>query len=141
MTMRMQISVTGLQEVQTRLTQFAQRHPVLVAKALTDEARFIMRESFYEVPYDTGSLRNSGFVDPPTISSRNISIKLGYGGPAVKVNPKSGQLTTVYAVEVHENMNTAHKIGKAKFLYDPIMRNAEKLSQRLVDSVERLLVI
>jgi len=133
------ITETGTTQIVNRLTTFVKTHPQLVATALKIEAQDIMSESKLEVPVDTGSLRDSGYIKEPVISANNVSITLGYGGNNVRINPKSGQATNVYAVEVHENVQVAHRTGKAKFLIDPIERNSTRLAERLLNIVERLL--
>lgn len=137
--MDIQITVTGMEEAKAKLTNFARKFPLQVAAALSDEADEIMTESKSEVPIDTGSLKDSGFVDPPTISGNNISVKLGYGGKHVQVNPKTGQLTTIYAIIVHEDTQTNHARGKAKYLIDPINRRKDQMLDRLNQAILRLL--
>jgi hypothetical protein len=44
------------------------------------------------VPVDFGTLRNSGFVEPPKVSGRKVKVRCGFGGPAAP-----------YALSVHEN--------------------------------------
>jgi len=133
------IRVEGFERMRARLSGFVQRYPNEVKAALKQEAEIIMTQSKREVPVDTGALKNSGFVSEPTQSGQNISIKLGYGGTSTKVNPKTGEVTTVYAIYVHENTAWHHRVGKAKFLEDPIMRAREKLMNRIAYRVKRLL--
>jgi len=133
------IHAEGFERMRARLSGFAQRYPQEVKAALKTEAEIIMTESKKQVPVDTGSLKNSGFVNEPTQSGQTISIKLGYGGIATKVNPRSGEITTVYAIYVHENMGYHHTVGKAKFLEDPIAKSREKLMNRIIYRVKRLL--
>jgi hypothetical protein len=115
------------------------RFPRETAAALKKEAEITMTESKLEVPVDTGSLRNSGFVQAPKMFNNNISVKLGYGGVATKVNPKTGELTTQYAIQVHEDLSVRHRVGKAKFLEDPIKRRRNDIARNLARSVDRTL--
>ncbi|MFA5037888.1 MAG: hypothetical protein WC479_12025 [Candidatus Izemoplasmatales bacterium] len=133
------VRVTGIDTIRRRLDFFVTRFPNEVAAALKQEAELTMTESKREVPVDTGSLRNSGFVEEPRINGKNISIKLGYGGVATKVNPTSGEVTTTYAVIVHEDMTANHTVGNAKFLENPIKRRREKLMQNINLRVKRML--
>jgi len=135
----MSIKETGIKEAQLRIEYFRANYPSKVATALKKEAELTMTESKREVPVDTGSLRNSGFVEAPKISLNNISVKMGYGGVATKVNPKTGQLTTVYAITVHEDMETRHRVGKAKFLEDPIKKRRGMILENINLSIKRAL--
>jgi len=133
------VRVTGIDTIRRRLDFFCTRFPNEVAAALKQEAELTMTESKREVPVDTGSLRNSGFVEEPRINGKQISVKLGYGGVATKVNPKNGEVTTTYAVIVHEDLSAHHAVGNAKFLENPIKRRREKLMQNINLRVKRML--
>jgi len=135
----MDIKVQGLDQARNRLVYFKNKFPHEVAAALKTEAELTMTESKKEVPVDTGALRDSGFVDEPKISGGDISVRLGYGGVATKVNEKTGEITTTYAVIVHEDMKAHHVVGKAKFLEDPIKRRREKILTNINLRVKRAL--
>lgn len=134
-----EVKVEGLDQVKARLAAFVTKYPEQVKSSLKTEAELIMTDSKKEVPVDTGSLRSSGFVDQPKQTGQTISIKLGYGGIATKINPKSGEITAVYAIYVHENMNVHHEVGKAKFLQDPIYKAKNRMLFRIASRVKRLL--
>jgi hypothetical protein len=133
------VRVTGLDTARRRLDFFCTNFPHEVAAALKQEAELTMTESKREVPVDTGSLRNSGFVDQPVINGKQISVKVGYGGVATKVNPKNGEVTTTYAVIVHEDLAANHSVGNAKFLENPIKRRRERLMSNINSRVKRML--
>lgn len=77
--------------------------------ALYVEAESIMTASKrYYVPVDTGSLRNSGTVTPPTESGNTVSVTLGYGGASAP-----------YAAIVHEKPK-AWGQGRNKYLSQPL---------------------
>ena len=93
------------------------------AKAFYQEAERIMTASKEIVPVDTGALRASGHVQLPEVSALNVSVTLGYGGPAAP-----------YSVYVHENTMARHKEGQqAKFLERPMLEAAEGMEARLAD--------
>jgi hypothetical protein len=75
------------------------------------EAERLMTESKQTfVPVDTGALRSSGHVEPVRFTGRaTIEVSLGYGGPSA-----------AYALEVHENLNSHHAYGQAKYLETPV---------------------
>ena len=129
-------TVTGDKEVIARLKKIAQENPSVVAKAMYTHAEFLMTESKKEVPVDTGTARSSGFVEEPRISSSSVSVKLGYGGPASKQNPKGGEAAD-YIERLHEDTEARHTVGKAKFLEDPVRRNAKKFFNDVLSSVQK----
>jgi hypothetical protein len=83
----------------------------------------IMPESQEECPFDTGTLKSTG----PISSGMDVreedfcTISLGYG--------------TSYALRQHEDLTYRHKIGKAKYLEDPIMRHAPTIPQEILRRV------
>ena len=127
-------SVTGDKAVIANLKKLAQECPESVARAMYTNAEFLMTESKKEVPVDTGTARSSGFVDEPKITSSSISVTLGYGGPASKVNPKGGTAAD-YIEILHEDTQAHHTTGKAKFLEDPVRRNAKTFFNDVLKSV------
>ena len=136
-----EIRVTGVDEALRRMQWLIQHFPHEVAGEVYTEAELTMTESKRECPVDTGALRGSGFVEAPKITSNNISVTLGYGGVAAKVNPKTGQSANNYAIIVHEKVG-GHWISpgiKEKFLEDPIKRRAPKILERVALKVKRLL--
>ena len=138
-----EIRVTGVDEALARMKWLIQHFPNEVAGEVYTEAELTMTESKRECPVDTGALRDSGFVEAPKITSNNISVTLGYGGVAAKINPKTGQSSDNYAIIVHERLpGEVHWRSpgtKEKFLKDPIDRRAPKLLERVALKVKRLL--
>ena len=138
-----EIKVTGVEEALKRLQWFISNFPTEVAGELYTEAELTMTESKRECPVDTGALRSSGFVEHPVITTNNISCKLGYGGVAAKINPKTNESTDNYAITVHEHIG-GHWITpgtKEKFLEDPINRRAKTMLERINLKVKQLLGI
>lgn len=80
-----------------------------------------LEESQEQVPVDTGTLKDSGFI---AADRQTKTVTVGYAGPFGGTNPKSGQHVNEYAVTVHEEL-VPHKHGKAKFLEDPAMQEFE----------------
>lgn len=96
--------------------------------ALVIEAETIMAEAKRETPVDTGTLRASGRVSPPSMSLGNVSIDLTFGGPARE-----------YAIYVHEDLNATHVNGNAKFLEGPVKRHADRFSANVSRSISAAL--
>ena len=91
-----------------------------VGEALFGEAWEIMGKSHREVPVRDGILKNSGTVLPPERRSGSVVVEMGYGGAA-----------SAYAVVQHERTDFAHRVGKAKYLEDPLMQAAPNLTRNL----------
>ena len=102
-----------------------------LAKSLYQEGDLLIADSQTKVPVNTGTLRSTGFVEPPTQTNKKISVKVGYGGPATKVNSRTGQATTEYAIRVHEDLQAKHNVGEAKFLEKPAKELESKLGEHL----------
>jgi hypothetical protein len=96
------------------------------AAALYQEGLALHAASVPQVPVEYGRLRASGYVSPPT-GVDNPEVEVGYG--------------TDYAVYVHERTELRHKVGKAKFLSDPMNERqngyAERLAKRTQQNFER----
>ena len=80
-----------------------------------------MRKAKLITPVDTGALRASGHVRPPVISPNNVSVELGYGGPAAP-----------YAALVHENpRRVTFKTGQDHYLQIPFLEERPRIERRL----------
>lgn len=99
-------------QMSRQLQRFLRRAPEdfkrAAATALYQEAEPIMTESKQQTPVDTGALRSSGHIQQPVISGDQVTVEMGYGGPAAS-----------YAEIVHEKLDVHHPVGKAKYLEDP----------------------
>jgi len=106
----MDIQWTGLRTVSRQLQAASESVVPTVGASLFQEAETILTLSKTDyVPVDTGALRASGFVEPPIIASSQVSVTLGFGGPAAP-----------YAVIVHEDLTKRHTVGQAKYLEVPL---------------------
>lgn len=101
------------------LTERGQKAAVSLGKQLYLEGSGILAASQGLVPVDTSALKSSGYVSEPEQEGDRITVNIGYGGPAAKVNPKTGESTDGYAIYVHENLEAFHPVGTAKFLEIP----------------------
>ena len=99
------------------------------------EAQGILAESEPLVPVDTGALRGSGYVEEPVREGYTISVYFGYGGPAAKINPKTGESTDSYALRVHENLEAFHPVGTAKFLEMPFDQATVGIGARIASNM------
>ena len=86
------ITMTGTKELQSRIRMAGAAAPRLLAASMFTEANYIMSKSVPLVPVDTGVLRGSAVVLPPTVAGGRVQVQFGYGGAASK-----------YALATHEN--------------------------------------
>lgn len=99
-------SVHGLAGVLKALQAAGRDMERAVAGSMYAEGQAIMAESVRQVPVDTGRLRASAYVSSPRDGASGPEVTLGYG--------------TSYALPVHERTEIPHKVGKAKYLEDPM---------------------
>lgn len=121
------------------MEQFGTRALSALAQELYREGEEIMAASKPLVPVDTGALRSSGYVQPPVIDGTVVRVTLGYGGPAAKINPKTGQSTEGYAIFVHENLEAHHPVGMAKYLEIPFDAAKHGMVRRLIAGMRKRL--
>ncbi len=97
-----------------------------IAIELYQFAEEVMAVSKEVVPVDMGNLMNTGHVELPVDSGNEISVTMGYGGPAVN-----------YALVVHENLDPRvnwHRPGSGpKFLENPLKERQDKLPERIAN--------
>lgn len=103
-----------------------------VARELYREGIGIIEQSKPLCPVDTGTLRSSAYVEEPKQEGDVITVEIGYGGPAAKINPKTGESADSYAIYVHENLQAFHKVGVAKFLEIPFFAAQRGMEDRIV---------
>jgi len=107
--------------------------------SLLESADEILTFSGQIVPEDTGALKSSRFVDEPQTDhdEGRVTLELGYGGIADTLNPKTGEMTSSYALKVHEDLVTPHKPGKsAKYLEIPLVLHTKRMFVTLQKGLE-----
>lgn len=113
-------------------------------KTMYEEASLVMSASQAQVPVDTGALRSTGVVGFPETRGSEISVVLGYGGPAGANNSPINRLgrsgrppsdEVGYAVKVHEDKEAHHEVGKAKFLEEPFAEAAPRIGRAMINAV------
>ena len=112
------------QSVLKNLQRLASDVPQLVGAAMFVEAEIEMTEAKKLTPVDLGNLRDTGHVQPPEYSGNEISVTMGFGGPAAP-----------YALVQHERLDYFHEVGQAKFLEQPLMEAAPFLAARIAKRV------
>lgn len=109
--------IEGADKVLANMLKFGGGLETKAISALHAEANNILKEAMDQCPVETGTLRRSGTVDEPKVNKKNITVEIGFN--------------TEYAAAVHERIGARHKIGKAKYLEDPVNEAAPGLAGRL----------
>lgn len=117
------------------LAAYGAKAEASLGRQLYQEGEGIMAQSKPLVPVDTSALRSSGYVAQPVRVGDVIRVELGYGGPAAKINPKTGESVDAYALIVHENLEAHHKVGIAKYLELPFLQAQRGMSARVAAGV------
>lgn len=117
------------------LAQYGARAEISLGKQLYKEGQGILAASQGLVPVDTSALRSSGYVTPPFREVNLIRVDIGYGGPAAKINPKTGDSTDAYALFVHENLEAFHPVGTAKYLEMPFDQAKRGMAARVATGI------
>lgn len=107
--MTMSVRLTGTKELTLELRKAGQRAHTAAGAALFQEAEAVMAESKRLVPVDEGTLRNSGFVRPPTTYVNETT----GGGSGVEVTMGYGGASSGHAVFLHEGTGPA--VGRPAF--------------------------
>ena len=124
----MEVIFPDLERIQRAIIASGPAGVKAAARALRSEAQDAFAISQDEVPVDTGALKASGRVRPEVgvyERGNELSVELTYGGTAME-----------YAIIVHENLESFHPHGKAKYLEDPMSRQVQGISGRIADKVE-----
>jgi hypothetical protein len=79
--------------------------------------------SLERVPRDTETLADGMQVSDPVIEGDTATVVLSYGRTDDR-NPKTGEPSAKYAVEVHERTDVPHQTGQSKFLESAVLESA-----------------
>lgn len=115
----------GKDSVIATLRQAIPRMRGAAAAALYQEALAVDAESVKRTPVDTGRLRATHYVAPPTYTAdgERIVVELGNG--------------TDYAIYVHERTELRHTTGEAKFLQNALNARSAGMLERLAKRTAR----
>lgn len=106
-------SVKGLSEIKAALVKVKQEQDKKKRKALTRIGVIVKGDSVKMTPVDTSNLRGSAYMD---IES-NDKVIVGY--------------TAAYAPFVHEDLESRHVKGEAKFLEKAAKQNGQRILEEL----------
>ena len=117
-----QLKVTGVAQVEANIQRIIKENWNDAKKALRQEGNIILNDSIKQTPVEFGDLRRSGTVEEVKETKKEYVIAIGYN--------------TTYAAAVHENLNAHHTVGKAKYLEDPLLARAPKISRSVAKRVK-----
>jgi hypothetical protein len=113
-------------QVHAKLAALEKEFPEAFAAALYQEGLAVdaLANSEDYTPVDTGRMRDSHYVAPPTLKPNGrVRVELGYG--------------TDYAVYVHERPELHHAVGRAFWLRDALTARATGFPGRLATRTKR----
>jgi hypothetical protein len=136
--------IKGAKAMQRKIERIARDFPNRVERALRVEAEVEVMTPAKKsirggegVPVDIGPLRSSGHVKDVERRGKELSVAMGFGGPAGAGNlGETNKEYVGYAIIQHENPNFAHKVGSWKYLETPLMRAIPGMAQRIADEVK-----
>ena len=120
-----QANARGLDEVLRALKKLEGRAVDVIQEAFVREAYRVDRASVEQVPVDTGRLRSTHMVVEEN-GFRSVGARVVYGGgtgPGAEVT---------YAREVHDDMRMRHRVGKARYLIDPLEAAKPRVIPRVI---------
>lgn len=135
-----EVSISGLGSAMAAVEEIYTGGFDATGEALYQEALLIMYAAKRTTPVRYGWLRGSGHVYEPKVSEREISVEMGFGGPAGVGNVGETNPEPVgYALPVHENLTAHHPVGTAKYLEGPFLAALAGLDTRIAYRVKRQL--
>lgn len=138
MTYRGSYTTASGKSVTALLNQFAEHAEADLGAILYTEAAGVIAQSQGLVPVDTGTLANSGYVAEPVRDGSKVRVDLGFGGPAAKINPKTGESSEGYALHVHEDLESFHPSGGIALYLEIPFRDAKRgMGARIADGLRQ----
>jgi hypothetical protein len=131
----------SISEMERTMKRIEKTVELRVMQGMKEHADIVMAESNLQVPVDTFTLGQTGYVGNAYKKGGEITIDLGYASPSTDImNPITTKMASTYAVEVHEDLNVFHPVGKAKFLEDPLVASLEAFNVRMKQTVANALL-
>ena len=134
-------TVPNWKEITAGLKKWEARAIRALGRSLYEEAEVTMTHAKRNTPVLTGALRASGHVLPPTYSLHDVTVTLGFGGPAGSGNQggETNKTDVGYAIIVHENLSARHVVGGAKYLERAIVEAQGRLPRSLPRRAQTIL--
>ena len=113
----------GLDDMCKRLRRADEEMWAAADEGMTENAEDLLGRAQTDAPKDEGTLAGSGSVQDAS-SDDEITKIVGFN--------------TAYAAVQHERTDYEHKIGKAKYLFDNLMKMAKRYYQNVADRIRRV---
>jgi len=109
------------------------------ARIMQEAGEIILEEAIDLTPKETNALRESGRVFVGTKADNVVTVIVGFGGN-VRVTPTANAKDGIvdYAIIVHEDMETSHPVGQAKFLEEGTKRSLDRVKAFIEKEYKRL---
>ena len=114
----------GMDRQLAQLKEIADRLPDGIGQKLIDKTLAIAADSYRQCPVDLGNLRGTQAIEGPVIEGNNISTVISY--------------STAYALRQHEDMSYHHKVGKARYLSDPIEARLPEMGYMVAEAFQNV---
>lgn len=137
--MTIRVTIKGTKALNRQFRRYGREAILGLKTGLSQEAEGIITQSKGIIPIDTGNLRASGHVQPPEVFGSRASVEFGFGGPSGSgnVSGDTNSENVDYAVKVHEDLESFHRVGQAKYLEVPVNRAIPGMSDRIAKDVSR----
>lgn len=140
--MRAEVSLRG-DKLKQQLVRLKDAFPMrIIGQALKEEAVAIAWDSISMTPIRTGNLRRSHRIIGPYQSEGYVHVSIGVGGGPGSGNLEgngTNELPVWYAVNVHENLDSYHPVGQAKFLETAVNTVGRGFQQRVGARIRELM--
>jgi hypothetical protein len=124
--MKISIEIKGAKEFTRRIKKMGGDAPHIAGASLYQSAEAVMTRSREEFcPIKTGALKSTGHVQHPQINGADVTVALGYGGPAAP-----------YAVVVHETNKHYNFDKQWKYLETPLKEALPAIQQKLKEDLD-----
>jgi hypothetical protein len=120
--MTVSVEVKGGKKLLANLAKLRRSYPDALSAALYQEGLAVDAEAVKRVPVDTGILKNSHYVAPPTEFATGVRVEVGFG--------------TKYAIHVHNRSDQNHTVGERLFLWNAFRLRMAGWKKRLAKRTE-----
>ncbi len=140
--------ISGLDSIEEAIKKAPEEAIKIAGRAMHKAGEDVMGESKEKYcPVATGALRGSGYVAPPKKKGEEITVEMGYGGPAapyalaVHENPRSGKTGGIspsgkqYARTMGGKATWAEH-GEWKYLETPLKQQEKEIEQKIYRDID-----
>jgi hypothetical protein len=148
--MHIELRIKGLDALAKKLDNAAKTLDDAVGRAVYIFGEEVMTASKLVVPVKTGTLMNTGHVEPPRKEGDRVVVQMGYGGPAAPYAlyvhealegavPPSANWSWTKAVQAGKQIQWTRPGSGPKYLENPLKERQDQLPGRVKDAVMKTL--